>query len=79
MSVANDESSREAATSTVGLEGLEQLCFVVRKSDGKFLRGDIAEAADKMKFCREQAEKAMRCAAQAEWRLRHLLTLPPNA
>ena len=44
-----------------------------------FERGDIAEAADKMKFCREQAEKAMRCAAQAEWRLRHLLTLPPNA
>ena len=39
MSAANDESSREAATSTVELEGLEQLCFVVRKSDGKFLRG----------------------------------------
>mgnify|MGYP003491359898 CR=1 FL=1 len=44
-----------------------------------FERGDIAEAADKMTFCREQAERAMRCAAQAEWRLRHLLTLPSNA
>jgi hypothetical protein len=38
-----------------------------------FERGDIAEAADKMKFAREQAEKAMRCAAQAEWRLRRLI------
>lgn len=44
-----------------------------------FERGDIAEAADKMKFCREQAEKTMRYAAQAERRLRHLMTLPLNA
>lgn len=44
-----------------------------------FERGDIAEAADKMKFAREQAEKAMRCAAQAEWRLRRLMALTPNA
>lgn len=44
-----------------------------------FERGDIAEAAEKMKFAREQAEKAMRCAEQAEWRLRRLVALPPNA
>lgn len=43
-----------------------------------FERGDIAEAAEKMKFAREQSEKAMRCATQAEWRLRRLIALTPN-
>jgi hypothetical protein len=44
-----------------------------------FASGDIAGAAEQMKFAREQAEKAMRTAAQAEWRLRRLMALTPNA
>lgn len=44
-----------------------------------FERGDIAEAADRMQLAREQAEKAMRAAAQAEWRLRRLMSLTPNS
>lgn len=44
-----------------------------------FERGNIAEAADRMQLAREQAEKAMMAAAQAEWRLRRLMALTPNA
>ena len=43
-----------------------------------FESGDIFGAADRMRLATEQAEKAMRAASQAEWRLRRLMALTPN-
>lgn len=39
-----------------------------------FGRGDIAEAAERMKLAREQAQKAMHSAEQAEFKLRQILS-----
>lgn len=40
-----------------------------------FKSGDIAGAISRLQLAREQSEKAMRAATQAEWRLRRLIEL----